>query len=295
MKKVFSAAALFLALLCLFCGCAAGSDQPLPEPVNHWTVCDGITLHLQQDAYPEGTETMTLLLENRSDRVMLYGEGWSFSRWENGEWNPRPTRENAAFNAIGYQLYGHSRGELTLSTFLLKDPLTEGLYRITGCTLRVANDGENLGYGGEYTEYPAYEVQFSVTADAQAEPPRAQTQPDQLPPKEDWEWYTPWAPLSVCEAQGYSVWQYVQDEQGLMALLLRENTPENEMLKQGDLLQLRLFDRKTGDFFVCFDTPAVKTDRVFALDEGGFSIFAAEGQFQAGRNGSEWFLIPVEE
>ena len=42
-------------------------------------------------------------------------------------------------------------------------PLPEGHCRIIGCTLRVANSDDQLSYGGDYTEYPPYELEFDIT------------------------------------------------------------------------------------------------------------------------------------
>ena len=75
-------------LLCLIValmisGCAAPAFEPpvvaapadLPEPVTEWTVTDGITIRLMNKEFPVGVEQMTIIMENRTDQVMLYGNG----------------------------------------------------------------------------------------------------------------------------------------------------------------------------------------------------------------------------
>lgn len=269
----------------------------LPEPVNEWTVTEGITLRLMNSEFPEGVERMTLIMENRTDQVMLYGNGWSFERYEEGEWVPLPNREDAAWTSEGYTLFDHKQDTFHVSTFVLAEPLTEGLYRVTGCTLRVAADDDNLSAGGSYTDYPAYQLEFTVKKNALPDRgyPPDESEPGGLPPKEDWEWYTPWEGLSWMEGSGESVWQFVQDESGLVAMLHRPDTPENEYLNEGDLLALHLFDRRTGELFaVCYphtqDTLFVDQDNVTPEAGGGFHIEAEHHIYWAGQRDGEWVV-----
>lgn len=271
--------------------------EPLPEPVNKWTVTEGITLRLMNSEFPEGVERMTLIMENRTDDVMLYGNGWSFERYEGGEWVPLPNREDAAWTSEGYTLFDHKQDIFHVSTFVLAEPLTEGLYRVKGCTLRVAADDDNLSAGGSYTGYPAYQLEFAVKKDALPDRgyPPDETEPGGLPPKEDWEWYTPWEGLNLLENRGESVWQFVEDESGLVAMLHRPDIPENEYYNEGDLLALQLFDRRTGELFQVSDPTSqdgilVEQDHVTPEPGGGFHIEAEHHIYWAGKRDGEWLV-----
>ncbi len=287
MKKAFLALLPALALAFL-CACAANGagDSPTPAGLHsEWEVVDGITIRLLQDDYPEGTERMTLVMENRSDRVMLYGNGWSFERYEDGEWKPLPNREDAGFTMEGYTLYEYRKDTFHVSAFALAEPLTEGTYRVTGCTLRVA-----VHYGGVYEALPAYRLEFTVSKDAPPEPeqPEETAPPGGLAPKESWEWYTAWEGLALFEGQGRHVWEIQADGHGLAAFLCRPGGPDGDVLNEGDLLTLHLFDRKTGEICTVFDVPTVEIGAVTPLPDGGFSVSAPEGEYTLKKDDGEW-------
>lgn len=269
-------------------------SDALHDLVSQWTVTDGITLRLMNSRFPEGVEKMTLVMENRTDNVMLYGNGWSFEQYNNGKWIPLQNKENVAFTAEGYTLYDHRRDVFHISTFALEKPLTEGLYRVTGCSLRVASDDENLSYGGNYTDYPPYKLEFAVKKDALPDRglPEEPTLPGGLAQKEDWEWYTPWESVALFEGIGQTVWQLVQGngDDGLVALLCRPDTPENQYLEPEDKLSLHLFDRRTGRILTLFDTLSVEQDHVLPGEQGGFLIVIEEDQYYAGMLDGEWVL-----
>lgn len=292
-KKAFILLTSFLAAA-LLCACApqAAFTDNTPAPINEWTVTEGITLRLIQDEYPVNTKEMTIIMENRSDQVMLYGNGWSFERWEGGTWQVFENREDTAFTSEGYVLQDHDNATFRVSTFALKEPLKEGLYRVTGCTLRVAKSDANLSHGGDYTDYPPYQLEFLIKEDAKAEPamPETETPAGALPEKEDWQWYTVYDGIWLYESAGQTVWQYVQDGHGLVAMLMRENTPENEMLEQGDLLDLILFDRQTGETFLAFDTPSVTNGDILPSEQGGFWVTSASHEYFAGQLEGEWIV-----
>ena len=245
-------------------------SSPDPSGKNHsnqWEVTEGITLHLLQDSYPPGTKSFTLVLENRSDNVMLYGLGWAFEKYENGEWKKVETIENISFPLIGYTLYGHSKNTLTIPTDFLKQSLSSGIYRVTGCSLRVAPDSENLSYGGKYNEYPPYQLVFTIAEGATPEPepqPEKQLADWQLPEIESWQWYTTWDCINMYEKAGQRVWQFVEGENGLVAIIYSNST----YLNQGDLLLMDIFDRKTGKRYQVFTKPTVEIFNVTSYKEG---------------------------
>jgi len=267
------------------CGQTLGEDEPYSPPGdsaslfssdnlfelhNLWTVTDGITLRLLQDSYPPNTESMTLVLENRSDSVMAYGQGWSFEIFEDEEWQSLETVEEYAFTMEGYTLFDHDRKTFSIGTWLLKEPLSKGIYRVTGCSLRVAPDDQNLSYSMDYTEYPPYQLEFVVSETATPEPEKSAVEQFakwQLPKIEDWQHYTPWDCVNMYNNAGMQVWQYVQGENGLLMVLYR-NTHENEYYNTGELLLADVIDRKTGMRYVVFDGPTVQTDAVTPYKDG---------------------------
>ena len=77
------------------------------------------------------------------------------------------------------------------------------------------------------------------------------------------------------ENVGMQLWQFVQGQNGLVAVLYR-NSQENEYYNNGDLLLLDVFDRKTGIRYEVFSEPTVETEAVipyhdgFKIDSGNF-------------------------
>lgn len=134
------------------------AEDPDPEPV--WTAGE-VTVSLLQSAYPAGTKHLTLIFDNAGDRELAYGEHFSCEKYEDGGWRNVEFLENTFFHDIAYIVRPHSSGTLKPGIDLLSEPLSEGLYRITGDTMTIGDDGERL---------PAWQVSFRVTSDAQPEP-----------------------------------------------------------------------------------------------------------------------------
>ncbi|MBD5162516.1 MAG: hypothetical protein HDT14_11010 [Oscillibacter sp.] len=133
-------------------------EEPDPEPV--WTVGE-ITVSLLQSAYPAGTKRLTLIFDNASDQELTYGEHFSCKKYEDGRWRDVDFLENTFFHDIAWAVSPGSSGMLKLGMDLLSEPLSEGLYRVTGGTMITGEDGEKL---------PAWQVSFRVASDAQPEP-----------------------------------------------------------------------------------------------------------------------------
>lgn len=134
------------------------AEEPDPEPV--WTA-DKITVSLLQSAYPAGTKRLTLFFDNASNRELAYGEHFSCEKYEDGGWRDVDFLENTFFHDIAWVVSPGSSGMLKPGMDLLSEPLSEGLYRITGDTMTIGEDGERL---------PAWQVSFRVTPDALPEP-----------------------------------------------------------------------------------------------------------------------------
>lgn len=196
MKNTHPLTAFLTALLCLSliaCGTAdalnssAGSSTTAPvipiedaeppqasdrdrEPVSTCVVWENITASLLQDTYPVGTQSLTLVLENRGDETLTYGEEVSFEKFVDGEWKPVSTIDSYCFNSLAYLLEPHSMGAFTISPWFLAEPLRTGLYRVTGGEMRT---------GSSTAPRAAWQVEFRVTEDAQPEPDYAVFVPGQ--------------------------------------------------------------------------------------------------------------------
>ena len=131
-------------------------------PAYSWSVTDDITISLPQDAYPIGTDSFTVTFTNSGTQTMLYGENYSFQYNDGNGWVNLDTIENYGFHMIGYQLRPGDTQTLEIRPWMLTDPLPAGRCRIVGCSLRVADTEDQLGYGGKYTEYDSYKLEFDI-------------------------------------------------------------------------------------------------------------------------------------
>jgi len=264
MKRLFP---ILLAAILFLSSCTPAS-YPEVQAETDWNVTENITFSLEYDTYPVGVESMRMILKNKSDNAIMYGLGWAFERYEKGEWIPVAIKDNIGFESIGYILSEHSQDPFEISTWFLKEPLKEGTYRVTGCKLYE----EGVEPGGQREEYPPYQFIFRISKDAQS-PIKASE--DELP-KEDWEWMTDWEILPIYEAENQSIWKFVKGNDGLIALLYRDDTPENEILQERDLLKLDIFDRKTGKRYPVYQEPTVTIDQVQSANAGFKILYADE-------------------
>jgi len=96
MRKTVASSIVILLFLIITAAYGCGADSGI-APNNTWTVAEGITLKLLQDSYPPNTNTMTLVLENRSDSIMSYGKGWYFEKFKHGKWRRLKIMQQNAF------------------------------------------------------------------------------------------------------------------------------------------------------------------------------------------------------
>ena len=133
-------------------------EEVSQEPVSTWAVTKDVTFSLFQDTYPEKTEKLTMVMENRGDKPLTYGEKISFEKYVDGEWKWVETIDKYFFHDAAYTLLPHSTATFTISPWFLEKPLDEGLYRVTG--------GETY----TDTEHPAWQLEFRIAAGASPAP-----------------------------------------------------------------------------------------------------------------------------
>ncbi len=132
-----------------------------PEPVTSWEGVPGVTLSLLQESYPVGVREITLVLDNRSEMEIFYGEHFSCQKFVDGAWQPVEFQDKVYFRDIAWVLEADSVRTLRLDMNALEQPMEEGLYRLTG-------GGVHLRDTGEWSE--PWQLDFRVTAEAQPEP-----------------------------------------------------------------------------------------------------------------------------
>ncbi len=140
-------------------------EETIPdETASSWSVNNSITFSLLQNTYPVGTQKFTMVLENRGDSVLTYGEAISFEKYTGGQWKPVKTIDNYGFNSVAYLLQPHSVRTFTIDAWFVEKPLDAGLYRVTGSEVWTG-ETEN-----QRATYPAWQLEFRISDSAQPEP-----------------------------------------------------------------------------------------------------------------------------
>ena len=216
-------------------GCAADAE---PDPNNTWTVTDGLTYELLQDSYPPEVKEITVVMENRSDMVMRYGEGYYFEKYSGGEWRlANRLNNNQGFYDLGYSLTDHSRNTFVLQVNNTTSPLSGGLYRVIGSgNLDLISSSEYIAGSEDYVEHPPWQLEFRISKGADAAP-------DDEPGKKEWEWYVPDDVYDEDFAK--NIKQFVTGENGLVAVLIKDEL-DGSFDTDGVKNTIEIFDRKTG-------------------------------------------------
>lgn len=73
-----------------------------------------------------------LILNNKSNSVLKYGDAFSVEKLKNGRWSKMNMNKNTAFSAIGYGIQPHKSAEkeYDLSNYYKRSAFTKGTYRI---------------------------------------------------------------------------------------------------------------------------------------------------------------------
>ena len=266
MKKTLIILLVFLCSVSL-CSCQNNdvNESSLSDAKSSYNISDGITAYLEFDNYPKDVKNLKVYLENKSDNIMLYGNGWSFEKYTDGKWESLETKENYGFTAEGYMLYEYDKNEVIIPLSHLKKSLSEGLYRVTGSNISIGKNNEDIS---SYKDVSGYVLEFKIEKNSSS-PPYSEISEDTT--KEDWQYYTPYDVEKIYTDNGLSVWRYINSGSRYIALLYRENTPENEYLNEGDKLLLDIFDRKTGEIYTVYSNPEVLINSVTA-ENNGFNI-----------------------
>jgi len=281
MKKIILLATTLCLLLAVLVGCGnepAGAVSPVHIPGSYvnvipnseWMLTEGMTFRLHQDRQPIGTDGVTIIMENRSDYVMLYGYGFVWERYVNGEWVRLTHRENTAYISIGFTLNDHELKTFFASTSTLQYPLSEGLYRISRWNpIRIAPDDQNLGWDGNFIELPTYKLEFVVCHTASLEP-----RPIVLE-RQYWQWYTPWEWYDEMRNE-HVMWftSGANEGRNLVGILYTDcrNFSWYGHSETGSLF-MRIFDRATGNMYDIFEQPPVRPDSFGAYEYEGLHGF----------------------
>ena len=147
----------------------------------------------------------------------------------------------------------------------------------------------------DYVDYPQYQLEFIVLDTASPEPENnldIHLTQWLLPEKENWQLYTPWDCVRMYDNAGMQLWEFVQGQNGLVAVLYR-NSRENEYYNIGDMLLLDVFDRKTGIRYEVFSEPTVETESVIPYRDG-FRIDSGNLQYCYVDDSGSIVLEPVD-
>ena len=245
-----------------FAGCASippPPPEPLPEPNIKWTVSGEITMELLQHTYPPDVDEIAIVMENRSDMVLEYGEGYFFETYKDGEWIVVDSLNDRAFNDVVYHLYDFDRNILALK-FSPTGTLDHGLYRVTGKQgLFIAPANSFFNSEQTFEEYPPWQLEFLISSSAEKAPL-------EIPGKRAWQWSTP---LEVSEAYADIATddlRFIPGNNGVVAVLYK-TPPENDSDFQ-ELYSMEIFQRKFGARQFVFKDEIIEPDTVQTYQDG---------------------------
>lgn len=150
-------------------------EAPPAEPAEWnevWEVPETARISLLQAEYHPGAERMTLVVENIGAGELGFGRHAAFERFVDEAWSPVEFEDDAFFHDDMLLAASGSARTLELPVWQLKQPLEEGLYRVSGTPLWI--DGEQTASG--------WQVDFRVDNGA--------------PPELDYALYIPGQPVS---------------------------------------------------------------------------------------------------
>ena len=154
---------LLTVCLCLTACSGNTSDK---SPASSYKVTEDITVSLDQDSYPLGTETFTVTFTNNSQQILEHGADYMFQYYDGNDWINVETVEFYAFDMMAYIVQPGESRTLDAGTWFLQAPLQEGRYRIVGSKLRVADNADGFVFGGDHTEFDPYILEFDITGSA---------------------------------------------------------------------------------------------------------------------------------
>ena len=131
-----------------------------PEMETVWEVPGTVKVSLLQAEYPVGTKKMTLVVENTNAVKIGYGRECYCDKFVDGQWQRIDYIDHYAFHDDMLLVNLHSARTMDLNWDWLSKPLDEGLYRVTGSTIWVKENGDTDNW----------QLNFRITRDAQPEP-----------------------------------------------------------------------------------------------------------------------------
>ena len=133
--------------------------EDLPDPEAVCQVAEGVSFSLLQDAFPVGTDRMTLVIDNQSGQEIGWGTWEVYEKFVDGQWQRLEYVEDVLFEDVMWILEPEGVRTQQLRALGMLPELDEGLYRLTGSSVWVGE--EKCG---------PWQVSFRIDADAQAEP-----------------------------------------------------------------------------------------------------------------------------
>lgn len=108
-----------------------------------------VNAKIKENTIKKGTQSITLILENKTDKEIAYGKEFSLEKEQDGQWYKVPFKEEVAFIEIAMLLkpYESSEEEINLSYFKNLQP---GKYRVVK-TIYLDDDKINVGATFEIT------------------------------------------------------------------------------------------------------------------------------------------------
>ncbi|MEG0748489.1 MAG: hypothetical protein RR408_00400 [Carnobacterium sp.] len=118
---------LFLALFLMSCSKPLEKTPLDDKQINQLA---GVSMSAEQEAYPVGTDQITVLLKNKSVEDYYYGKAFSLEKEVDDQWFVVPFEEDIAFIEIAILLGSGEETTESIDLSLFKGKLAAGKYRV---------------------------------------------------------------------------------------------------------------------------------------------------------------------
>jgi hypothetical protein len=135
----------------MFTGCTTGKTADTansnldPSPYIASKQNKDVNLSIKENKITVDTNEITLIFENKTDTLYLYGEITYLEVESDGIWYSIPSKENVAWTMVAYPLSANSLKELVFPIHTYFDNLESGKYRIVK-KISISDDPQNVSF-----------------------------------------------------------------------------------------------------------------------------------------------------
>lgn len=136
----------------LLTGCTSVKESGSASIGGIYSDMADILIRMESITISDSDITLNIQWSNSGEYDVLYGEGFGIQQFKNGQWEDLPTKENTAFNSIGYSLEPGQKQSRSYDLAWIYGMLLPGQYRFTtACHIEKGEKTEECELWAEFT------------------------------------------------------------------------------------------------------------------------------------------------